>query len=394
MLPYRTYSVSLRDKEPLLRFLHDALSASGCRIIWSSSGNEAPFRISFETPTAERLGVIVYAFFANAKETRNRPNDEYRMQVKYGQKQLDNVHLLYQDPFRLYTTLLMGINPDEGFFVGFDPVLHSPTKHFISLEFKRRFVEQVQAMSWSATERDRKTSSDEPVEVIVGGTREQFLRYVLFEREALGEDQGHRELLAERHVLAGTPSAVGAAGIEPDPIYTHRLATEFDMSEAEVLDLISGASRLKMAVRGWVAEHHLVRRLASLPGVSDCFRLEGEGLADISLRYCGGPAITVECKNVLRRAASGAPQLDFQRTRSSIGDPCSRYYSPDDFDVVAACLHARTEIWEYAFALPGLFAPHKRCPHKLATRVSVEANWTSDPGSVLHQASDLARARV
>ena len=35
-------------------------------------------------------------------------------------------------------------------------------------------------------------------EVLVGGTKNQFLRYALFEREALGEAQGQRHLLAER----------------------------------------------------------------------------------------------------------------------------------------------------------------------------------------------------
>ena len=39
----------------------------------------------------------------------------------------------------------------------------------------------------------------------------------------------------------------------------------------------SANRRLKMAVRGGVAEEHLVRRLKSIPGVTDCRRLDDEG---------------------------------------------------------------------------------------------------------------------
>src|SRR5689334_20990161 len=132
-LPYSIYGVSRRHREPLLQFIHESLVASGCRILYSSEADHAPFRISFATPSGERMGIIAYAFFANNRDTRNRPRDEYRFQLKYGGKQSRNEHELWQDPYGLYTTLLVGISPSERFFVGFDPVLHSPTKHFISL---------------------------------------------------------------------------------------------------------------------------------------------------------------------------------------------------------------------------------------------------------------------
>jgi hypothetical protein len=75
-LPYGVYDVSRRHREPLLRFIHEALASSGCRIIYSSDAAHAPFRISFQTPTGERMGVIAYAFFANRKLTHNRPRDD------------------------------------------------------------------------------------------------------------------------------------------------------------------------------------------------------------------------------------------------------------------------------------------------------------------------------
>ncbi len=67
---------------------------------------------------------MAYAFFANSQPTRNRPPDEHRFQVKYSSK-TKGLHRLWQDPYMLYTTLLVGIDPERGIFVGADPVLHS-----------------------------------------------------------------------------------------------------------------------------------------------------------------------------------------------------------------------------------------------------------------------------
>lgn len=83
---YRTYGVSRKDREPLLDFMLQALRGEGCHILYSSAPTQAPFRITFETPLGERLGIVAYAFLANSKLTRNRPADEHRFQLKYGSK--------------------------------------------------------------------------------------------------------------------------------------------------------------------------------------------------------------------------------------------------------------------------------------------------------------------
>jgi hypothetical protein len=371
----------------------DALESEKCRIIFVSRTEEAPFRITFETPTGERIGIIAYAFFANSKLTKNRPSDEHRFQLKYGSKD-GRLHELWQDPFGVYTTLLVGIDPELGFFVGADPILHSPTRFFISIEFKHSHVESILGDGWHFWERERRQMDQfgGPVECLVGGTKSAFLRYIHFEREALGEDQGHRQLLAERAV----PVSAQASGIltasEPENAdgRLHALAKEFHLSETEVLDLIANARRLKMAVRGWVAEEHLVRQLRRIDGVSDCTRLDDEGGPDIRLRYAGSRYLTVECKNVLRqRTAAGLPRLDFQRTRASKADPCSRYYSPTDFDAVAACLHAVSERWEFRFILPMHLDEHRTCEGKLSSAVRVDERWSDSAALVL---ADAARA--
>jgi hypothetical protein len=387
-LPYNVYGVSRRHREPLREFILAALAASGCRVIHSSDMGYAPFRISFETPAGERLGIIAYAFFANQRLTRNRPRDEYRFQLKYGGKQDRNVHRLWQDPYGLYTTILVGISPGERFFVGFDPVLHSPTKHFISLEFKASFVEEILASGWSWRERERKSGSEDLVEVIVGGTPVSFLDFIRFEREARGEDQGHRALLAERRGIIAPVTTIATAGVPAEPAYVHQLAREFEMSEAAVLDLIAGASRLKMAVRGWVAEQHLVEQLRQIDGITDCERIEADSSPDIRLRFEGGDLLFVECKNVLRTPTKdGVARVDFQRTRASKVDPCSRYYAPEDFDVLAACLHARTERWEYSFVLTRELDQHRKCIGKLSSNVVVDARWRKDIRGILGAAA-------
>ena len=174
------------------------LRQAGCSIIRVSSPDLAPYQITFHSPTGERLGIVAYAFFANSVVTRNRPGDEHRFQIKYGSKD-GELHSLWQDPSGLYTTLFLGINPQLGFFVGADPVLNSPTRFFISKEFKQERVDRILQDGWHAWEREQLPGRhDEPTEVMVGGTMENFLRYVLFEREAVSEDQGHRHPLAEQ----------------------------------------------------------------------------------------------------------------------------------------------------------------------------------------------------
>jgi hypothetical protein len=367
----RVYRVNRKDREPLLRFIVDALREADCTILYCSSPSQAPFRITFETRDGERLGIIVYAFLANSRLTSNRPHDEHRFQIKYG-SDFESLHEIWQDPFGLYTTLLVGINPELGLFVGADPALHNPTRFSVSVEFKQHHAEEILRTGWHVWERDRLGAPEEPVEVLAGGTAAHFLSYVRFEREALSEDQGHRQLLAER--ATRNRSTV------------HSLATEFALSESEVLDLIGSANRLKVAVRGWVAEEHLYRYLRTIPEIQSCSRLEGDG-PDLSVLLADQRKLTIECKNVLRRRdREGLARLDFQRTRAAKSDPCSRYYSPKDFDVVAACLHAVTEKWEFRFALPTRLEPHKKCPGKLSSNVQVDGRWSSDPVEVLRTA--------
>lgn len=354
-----THRVQRAKKQALLDFILDGLKLSGCTILYASDASNAPFFISFSTRAGERQGVLVYAFFANSEKTRNRPVDEHRFQVKYGSDAQASL-VVAREPSGLCTTLFVGIDPDRGFLVGANPALYDGTPMFISVEFKRHHAEEIATRGWAAWERRSGRNEHQSVEVLVGATQRNLLKFIQFERLAVDLDPGNRQLVAEK--VFGTPSIEGK----------HALIEELGLHESALLDLIHGAPRLKMAVRGWVAEAHLETYLSRQPDVSECHRIEHEGSPDVSLRYRGSRPILVECKNVLRVPASdGRPRIDFQRTRAAKGDPCSRYYRADDFAVLAACLHAVTEKWEFRFVATRVLEAHPTCKGRLASNLRV-----------------------
>jgi len=370
----------------------DSLQAVGCRILFTSDTTQAPFVLTFETPSGERIGIVAYAFLATRTPTKNRPSDERSFQIKYGKKQSDNVHKLWIDPLGLYTTLLIGIDPQERFFVAADPAMHNPTKFFIRLEFKDEHADQIKGRRWYSWERERRSRAglSEPIEVLVGGASESFLDLIRFERAAVGLSAGDRQLLAEKRTEwcapVGTSTAMLPSGV------VHPLATELGLGPDQILEVIAGARRLKMAVRGWVAEEHLRNALASTPGVTHCERLDVEGGPDLHVAYKGGAILAIECKNVLRkRNRAGQPRIDFQRTRASKSNPCSRFYAPSDFDIVAGCLHAVTEHWEFRYKLTDELAPHLRCAGKLSNNVAIDSTWHADPVQVFEAAYGESR---
>jgi hypothetical protein len=228
------------------------------------------------------------------------------------------------------------------------------------------------------------------VETLVGATKARFLDLVRFERAARGLDPGNRLILAEGHALLLPTSRVvqGSEGASVmEMAAEHPLVKQFALKPDEILDLIAGARRLKMAVRGWVAEEHLRSTLSVVPGVTHCERLDEEGGPDLRVGYRNGPFLTIECKNVARDTDRfGNPKVDFQRTRAAKGNPCSRYYEPAEFDIVAACLHAVSTRWDFRFALPGSLPPHKTCPGRITSNIRVDKQWLADAEEMFRRA--------
>lgn len=370
---WKNYSVSRRAKGPLLEFIVAALEMRGCKVISASEPDRAPFYLVFETPGGERHGVLAYAFLANMRPTRNRPDDEHRFQIKYG-NQLKGILEVAVDPHALITTIFLGIDPQRRVFVAADPIMNNPSPMSRSVEFKAEHVEEILAHGWAAWERDRRPAKtkdrpapifdeDTRTQVLIGGTPDHLLDLIVLERIARGLDPGERHLIADT-ILLERPSRTKVKKS------SHRLIAELGLPEEALFDLIDGASRLKMAVRGWVAEQHLADALTRLRGVTECRRLNAEGQPDITLRWKGGAPILIECKNVLRKPSRrGQARVDFQRTRASKEDPCSRYYTPAEFAVLAACLHAVTQEWQFTYALTSDLPAHQSCAGRIASMV-------------------------
>jgi hypothetical protein len=373
-----TYRVS--GKRAIVEKITEALVACGVEVVRHPNVNEAPFTYSVKLPGGQRLELLVYAFLANKYGQRGRPADEHRFQVKYG-SDFHRAHELFIDPTREVVTLFLGVHLEAGIFIGADPAMHTPTWFSSSIEFKDEHVSAAQSEGWLGWERDRSSArrragrepENHQTETLIAFAPHLLLRFIQLERLATGLDAGERLLLADK-------LAAGAVERETE----HPLERQFGLSAREILDVIWGRFRLGVAVRGGVAEHHLGSYLRAQSGISAVRGIDEDGRADFEIVVRDRPLL-VECKNVLRQSRdNGQPRVDFQKTRASKDNPCSRYYEAQAFDVLAACLHPITERWEFRFTRTSSLAPHASCEGRLSPRVVVAGDhWRADIGELL-----------
>lgn len=366
--------------------IEQALRESDAEILASGDPASAPFEFTIKTPTGERLDLVCYAFTANKYTQGGRPADEHRFQVKYG-SEFDHYHHLYFDPSGKKVTLMFGVHLELGLFVAVDPRMHNPTWFSSSIEFKTADLEEAKAKNWHGWERERsngRRKQQRPeeslqTEAVVAFVPDEFLRYVEFERLASGADCGERLRLSDR-----IEASIAELDIALPEAKRHPLELRLGLSAHDILDVISGAFRLAAAVRGGVAEHHLERHLRQVPDIRNVRHIIEDGKPDFEVEYRRKPFL-IECKNVLARTQQGLPKVDFQKTRASKTDPCSRYYKPSQFQVLAACLHPITSEWEFKFAPTATLARHPKCDGRLASNVLVKEAWPHDLRVVLDQ---------
>src|SRR5689334_8750950 len=95
------------------KFLADAVQRAGGRVLYSSGPDVAPLFMAVEDDNGERQGLVAYVFWANQKVTRNRPVDEHRLQIRYGDINdaawRARFHPVGFDPAGLDTTLVIGV---------------------------------------------------------------------------------------------------------------------------------------------------------------------------------------------------------------------------------------------------------------------------------------------
>lgn len=368
----------VQGRRDLHAFMASAIEESGGRVVYASPATRAPFVFGIQTERDDRLCVIAYAFRCNAPPIRGRASDEHRVQIRYGgETSWGGAHPVARDPAGSDVTVVVGVHPGRGALVGLDPLLYADLPMGISVEFKDDRVATAHDVGWAVWERDnisgvrrRDPRAAGGLEALVAFRADRLLRFVEFERQAsaLGLDPPLRYRAAER------------AGRRTDPAAStlHDLEEEFDLSAREILDIVSDRNRLGVALRGGVAEHHLGRALAEFTGVVEVRRIDEDGRHDFDVVVEGrAEPVRVECKNCSPHDyANGDHRVEVQKTRGSKGDPTSRFYRTDQFDVVAACLYPPTGEWAFRFKRTDRLTPHEAHRGRVAALQRVDETWT------------------
>ncbi len=146
----------------------------------------------------------------------------------------------------------------------------------------------------------------------------------------------------------------------------HALELKYGLTAEELLEAIDRRFRLKVALEGAVAEVQFERklRIATREGwLADYECHDVDGMHDFTIVTVARSVMRVEVKTIRNRAK---PQVELQKTRAAKGDPSSRYYDRQHFDVVAVCVGRVTGDWsEFRYALARDLPGHKQYVGKL-----------------------------
>ncbi|NQU21748.1 MAG: hypothetical protein HQ567_10730 [Candidatus Nealsonbacteria bacterium] len=181
----------------------------------------------------------------------------------------------------------------------------------------------------------------------------------------------------------------------------HPLEAKYGLTAYELLDALAQRFRAQVTIEGAVSEVHMEKKVKAMVGtVIDRYQVHDEdGRPDFSiwLPGCSTPLLA-ECKNVRDRNEayrSGgeivAYKVETQKTRAAKGDPTSRYYGVDQFDVLGVCLGKKTGDWtDFLFAKTLDLARHRLHEGKLAVMQRVPlpgaddlTPWYNDLGDLL-----------
>ena len=364
------------------QFVRDAVIASGGQVLWDSGDREGPLYLAVRNGDGQVLGVLAYVFRATLVLTRNRPDDEHRGQIRYGDvnsaawRQAD--HPLGLDPAGVDTTLVLVVDPSEGIIVALEPTLYDPLPLGSSVYWKTEQTEEIRSAGWVAWElesrRNRNKTQPLPgVESRIGIRPERFLDLVAFEHEAqlLGHDTGLRLQRAQELAQAG-----GAVGLDA--------TNELGLTGDELLQVIQDRFRLAVAVRGGVAEFHAERQLRSDPVTTEVWPNTGDGTPDFFVTLRDGRTVRVEVKNASpTRYSNGDAKVEVQKTRASKNDPLSRWYEPSAFDVLAACMHGPEGGWGFRYRWTSDLALREDDSGRLAPMQRITADWACSLSELL-----------
>ncbi|MDZ7732829.1 MAG: hypothetical protein U5R31_06655 [Acidimicrobiia bacterium] len=363
-------------REPVVGLLEKAVAASGGRLLYSSFRDRhvAPMYFGAEDGTGRRYGMVVYPFTTTRRSTKNRPPDERRAQVRFGDpvRERDEANPIARDVAGVDVTLVLAVDPEEEFIVGLDPQLYEDLPMGISVYYRDRHVEAAEEYGWSVWEREKSGGRRRPswagFETLVGFRPQRFLDYVRFEAKASGLGLAP----ALRHTLA--------ASFEQPEAEPHHLEDFFQVDAGTILDIVESNFRLGIAVRGGVAEHHLGTLLHGDHSVAKVEPIDEDAQPDFRVKTADGRRLLVECKTASRdRYANGDFKVEVQKTRDS---GAGRKYMFDQFDVVAACLFPATGRWEYRFQWATQLAPWDEDHTRIRAVQRVDRSWASSLGDL------------
>jgi len=363
--------------------IHDYLTAAvekaGGRVLFASDSTRAPVYLGVQLDNDERLGLLIYPFRVKQVLTKNRPTDEVRGQLRYG-SDWDRDHHLGIDVAGVDITMILGIDIDNNVIMGLDPMLYSLLPMGISFYTKVDQIARCQTDSWHVWEKENRPGpkrsaprSPTHLETFVGFTPERIIDFARFERRASGLrlEPPLRYKAAQEHAQRQTPLA--------SPEGAHVLEEQFALSSQQIMEIIANRNRLAVAVRGGVAEHHLEIALGANPIVREVHPLDVDAKHDFDVVLTSGKSLRIECKNASpNRFANGDFKVEVQKTRASQGDPASRFYRTDAFDVVAACMYSPTGVWQFRFAKTDTLERHQRFPDRLAAIQRIDDRWAED----------------
>lgn len=159
----------------------------------------------------------------------------------------------------------------------------------------------------------------------------------------------------------------------------HPLEREYGLTKEELLDAMNRRFRAKVTLEGAVAEVHLGKQIKALHerGVIARYEVHDQDrYPDYSIWLPSklDKAFRIECKNVrdteeaYRKGGEiTAYKVETQKTRASKGDPGSRYYGYDQFEILAVCLGKKIHDWkQFMFILSKNLGRHSKYKNKMA----------------------------
>lgn len=368
----------VQGRSDLHDFLIGAVEASGGRVLYASDATRAPVYIGVQLDSDERMGLLVYPFRITRNTIKNRPDDEVRGQLRYGSEDSwKREHRVGRDIAGVDVTMILGLDLASGVILGLDANLWDPLPMGISFYAKDAEIEQAKQTGWHVWEKvnrggNRRGEARSPtnLETVVAFAPHRLIDYARLERRATA-------LRLDPPLRFSTATAMAERTLPDVPQNRHVLEKQFALTSEQILDIIGGRNRLSVAVRGGVAEYHLEQQLTGAAGIASVKRLDVDAMHDFDVTLDDGTFLRVECKNASpRTSASGGFKVEVQKTRASKGDPASRFYAADGFDVVAACLFSPTGRWEFRFGRTADMIRHRDFPDRLAPIQPITDNWT------------------